>query len=1358
MDGSSFLAAPAPPEVAPPETLPENPGLDAYFRINRENYAALIDGLVADLQKKNPGDKHVAEKLSAARRKYFESALARGTEISILLPHIGAWPPEAFENAIETMPDKVAADSRRIFAEAGARRNQQALWDNLFPAGKSEVVLRLFEDATSVDDKIGGFVTEYNLLAEQNLATARDRDAEARAQNPDARQAAGRTIEQRQIRRDPADPSKLQMLDPNAGTEKWVPGPKLGKFLQDQHQWDLYDFFQLGNESRPGIEKPAQRQAELLALANRQPVSADEFFDSGSLRVVISRDAQKIGEMSSGTRWWSCMQEGAINFHYVPFDIEAGSLVAYVVSADDPEARYPLMRQLIKPFRNEKNEVVLVPASRVYGGEGNDNSRTRDALKQTLFDFVEKQNADKSGEFKMDDRLYADAQATTVMLRADWSKDRVREALAGYRKGALEEWIVELRTYENLLANGGKGHLGQDPVREIKSLKNRIHNVHATDSRVGLARMFYREARKSSIGSKPDPRVILETLGENPAFAAREAAFTALSNNDLAGWNRHRQGLTPEEAVETATIVAATAEAGTDAERTAASAWSEIAGTFSEGELEGYPEDIARRFAAPGSVLQQKAYDLILDKAAGTPADNRAAKANKVVIAAKDCPRQFARAGDMALAAIAGMKEPNQRVKYFKELMDAWRDSQSPVLDAGGVRVALLGKIFTALEALPTQKERVEVAEKIARSVGDRPADISRAFAIMLDNMAGIDQPAERINSALTVAGGSPDGSINYDRAAGMIWEDFSLLPSDLERVRSARIIRSSLYSRSDFADRADAEMWKNFARLTVKESISAALELNRSDHSHYAEWAGKEIKESFAKLSSPEDRIEIAKKIIDENNRALTDAIQPYKILFENIPLLADPKDRVAAALKVLSYGGYPEKLPAYDIVIQNVALLPEAADRIATLRSLSQYGGDGFVAGKILELLPKLPTLEECFEVAVFVAKKETNNIYSQQSSAFALGVIRKMPEAAERLRAARTMLNTIPEAFRRLRDTANFLVLENLDGLPTAKERFDAAMNMAHAERYGAVKISNLAYAAALSHAGELPTAQERVDAALSIAYTARSYSAGSAETAGMNARSLTILEADGNTSVHSVPLLDDLRTQAIDAVLKDIQLLTPEKRVEAAQYIADYGETPEQRAQGNATLLKTIPDLASPDARYEKTVRFLHSRELTEEQIRLAKNMIAKDMAKISDPALQINAAYLVSRSQNILERWRAKRIIVRNLSKRSAEDIVKTVKDFNWWSSNQGYFESRVYHLTLDRINEATREIRYAGLAHIANNAPGGSSARQRANALMGEFHAHKSVATSRGFSVKLRMAAQSVRRIGMRALDPVYSG
>ena len=240
--------------------------------------------------------------------------------------------------------------------------------------------------------------------------------------------------------------------------------------------------------------------------------------------------------MSTGQRWRSCMARDGINYKYVVEDIKAGSLVAYVVLKDDVKALYPLMRVLIKPFRNDKGETILVPAN-IYGGFGAGNSRTRDAVQQTLLNFVAAQNANKSGEFHMDSHLYADGQAQVARLQGAWTKEGTQEALRKYQEGSIQEWIVEIKTNTELLKYGKRDEHGAEPADNIEKLKSKIRNVlNAKDEDIGLPRMFFREMLRSSVGSTPSPQEILHAVKEDPYLNNKSDAFTALVQINESKW------------------------------------------------------------------------------------------------------------------------------------------------------------------------------------------------------------------------------------------------------------------------------------------------------------------------------------------------------------------------------------------------------------------------------------------------------------------------------------------------------------------------------------------------------------------------------------------------------------------------------------------------------------------------------------------------------------------------------------------------------------------------------------------------------------------------------------------------------
>ena len=136
---------------------------------------------------------------------------------------------------------------------------------------------------------------------------------------------------------------------------------------------------------------------------------------------VISRNATDIANMSTGRAWSSCMGSGGFNWRYVPKDIQAGSLVAYMVSEKDPDIVNPLARILIKPFdevqkktgpltsaarkvfkKRKVSQQIFIP-DKAYGIHN-------DFFSATVTKFVEDNlNAGKSGKFKLAKGLYQDA-------------------------------------------------------------------------------------------------------------------------------------------------------------------------------------------------------------------------------------------------------------------------------------------------------------------------------------------------------------------------------------------------------------------------------------------------------------------------------------------------------------------------------------------------------------------------------------------------------------------------------------------------------------------------------------------------------------------------------------------------------------------------------------------------------------------------------------------------------------------------------------------------------------------------------------------------------------------------------------
>ena len=89
--------------------------------------------------------------------------------------------------------------------------------------------------------------------------------------------------------------------------------------------------------------------------------------------IVISRHPYDIAGMSTGRGWTSCMNldpgaGGDRGDLYIPRDIKAGSIIAYLVRKGDRNLLNPVARVIIKPYVSvEGDETVLAADKSIYG-------------------------------------------------------------------------------------------------------------------------------------------------------------------------------------------------------------------------------------------------------------------------------------------------------------------------------------------------------------------------------------------------------------------------------------------------------------------------------------------------------------------------------------------------------------------------------------------------------------------------------------------------------------------------------------------------------------------------------------------------------------------------------------------------------------------------------------------------------------------------------------------------------------------------------------------------------------------------------------------------------------------------------
>jgi hypothetical protein len=83
---------------------------------------------------------------------------------------------------------------------------------------------------------------------------------------------------------------------------------------------------------------------------------------------VISRHPYDIAGMSTDRGWTSCQDlVGGSRCQYVPQDIRAGTLVAYMITKDDVNINSPVGRILLKPYINDQNQTAYALHNESYG-------------------------------------------------------------------------------------------------------------------------------------------------------------------------------------------------------------------------------------------------------------------------------------------------------------------------------------------------------------------------------------------------------------------------------------------------------------------------------------------------------------------------------------------------------------------------------------------------------------------------------------------------------------------------------------------------------------------------------------------------------------------------------------------------------------------------------------------------------------------------------------------------------------------------------------------------------------------------------------------------------------------------------
>lgn len=122
--------------------------------------------------------------------------------------------------------------------------------------------------------------------------------------------------------------------------------------------------------------------------------------------IVFSKHSYDIAGMSTNRGWTSCMNlYSGINKRYLQYDVENGTIVAYLVANNDLNIERPIARVSIKPFVNTKDEqdVLYEPEEKVYGSPPH-------TFLETVNKIMNEVQPGKVGRFKMLDTLYCDSK------------------------------------------------------------------------------------------------------------------------------------------------------------------------------------------------------------------------------------------------------------------------------------------------------------------------------------------------------------------------------------------------------------------------------------------------------------------------------------------------------------------------------------------------------------------------------------------------------------------------------------------------------------------------------------------------------------------------------------------------------------------------------------------------------------------------------------------------------------------------------------------------------------------------------------------------------------------------------------
>ena len=132
-------------------------------------------------------------------------------------------------------------------------------------------------------------------------------------------------------------------------------------------------------------------------------------------KIVISRHGIDLAGVSTGRGWTSCknLTDGQ-NSRYVWSEIEAGSLVAYLIEENDLNIQNPIARISIEVFVNVKDPTKILLYPEIGGGYGNYRGEDFSEFVIQWVKGLNKHLNPTEGIYKMDPRCYIDTGSRPI--------------------------------------------------------------------------------------------------------------------------------------------------------------------------------------------------------------------------------------------------------------------------------------------------------------------------------------------------------------------------------------------------------------------------------------------------------------------------------------------------------------------------------------------------------------------------------------------------------------------------------------------------------------------------------------------------------------------------------------------------------------------------------------------------------------------------------------------------------------------------------------------------------------------------------------------------------------------------------